>query len=131
MGGMTFLILLVVFLAVVNRGRRRWYRGWDSAGQHFPSHGGPPWTQPQVSTPRRADLESYVDSLESRVAQLEERLDFTERLLTGSKGPVNWKTQPASSASDDLPQGHIDFVRMEDITPTREEGQITHVRRDE
>jgi hypothetical protein len=31
------------------------------------------------------DQQAYVDSLESRIAQLEERLDFTERLLSGRR----------------------------------------------
>ena len=30
---------------------------------------------------RRDDREEYIDSLESRLTELEERLDFTERLL--------------------------------------------------
>jgi hypothetical protein len=30
-----------------------------------------------------ADQRSYIDALETRVAELEERLDFTERLLAG------------------------------------------------
>jgi hypothetical protein len=29
------------------------------------------------------DRDDYIDSLETRVSQLEERLDFTERLLAG------------------------------------------------
>jgi hypothetical protein len=107
---MTFLILLVAFFVAVNHRRRRWNRGWGEGSRHFPPQGGPPWTRQQVSTPERADLESYVDSLESRVAQLEERLDFTERLLTGSKGPVDWRAEAASRekaglAEDDEPRG--------------------------
>ena len=31
----------------------------------------------------RTDRDDYIDSLETRVSQLEERLDFTERLLEG------------------------------------------------
>lgn len=30
---------------------------------------------------RREDQQAYIDALESRVSDLEERLDFTERLL--------------------------------------------------
>jgi hypothetical protein len=30
---------------------------------------------------RRDDRDDYIDSLESRLSELEERLDFTERLL--------------------------------------------------
>ncbi|HEX2610483.1 MAG TPA: hypothetical protein VHK68_05680 [Gemmatimonadales bacterium] len=31
----------------------------------------------------RTDRDDYIDSLETRLSQLEERLDFTERLLEG------------------------------------------------
>ena len=31
--------------------------------------------------------QAYIDSLETRIAQLEERLDFTERLLEGRREP--------------------------------------------
>jgi hypothetical protein len=34
------------------------------------------------------DQQSYIDSLETRVAELEERLDFTERLVAGRQGSV-------------------------------------------
>jgi len=33
------------------------------------------------SSPRPGDRQEYIDSLESRISELEERLDFTERLL--------------------------------------------------
>jgi len=32
---------------------------------------------------RRDDRQEYIESLESRLSELEERLDFTERLLAG------------------------------------------------
>jgi hypothetical protein len=112
---MTFLILLVAFLVVANGRRRRWRRGWGEGPHHFSAHGGQPWSRQQVSTPQRADLESYVDSLETRIAQLEERLDFTERLVSGRKDPLDRKTTPVSSESADPPM----------------EGYITRIRRDE
>lgn len=34
------------------------------------------------------DQQPYIDALETRVAELEERLDFTERLLAGRQEPV-------------------------------------------
>jgi len=37
---------------------------------------------------RIEDQATTVDALESRVAQLEERLDFTERLLAGRSTPA-------------------------------------------
>jgi len=53
--------------------RRRWYG----------RHGQPPWTDgPDL----RREIETQrgtIERLESTVGQLEERLDFTERLLAG------------------------------------------------
>jgi hypothetical protein len=110
MFSITFLVLLVAFFAVVSRGRRRWPRWWEYGPHQVPTRGGHPWGPQQVAAPTRADLEAYVDSLESRIAQLEERLDFTERLVTGSKGPVDWNAQPVSrelpaSKPSDEPRG--------------------------
>jgi hypothetical protein len=34
------------------------------------------------------DQQPYIDALESRVAELEERLDFTERLVAGKRESV-------------------------------------------
>jgi hypothetical protein len=34
---------------------------------------------------RTDEQQAYIDSLESRVAELEERLDFTERLIAGGR----------------------------------------------
>ena len=41
----------------------------------------------EVTTRTRRDSgrQEYIDSLETRVTELEERLDFTERLLAGKK----------------------------------------------
>jgi hypothetical protein len=61
-----FWLLPFFFFAMLMR-RRRWERWHDRQ-------------------PRDGELEaqrSTVDALETRVAQLEERLDFTERLLAG------------------------------------------------
>jgi hypothetical protein len=115
MSTMTFVILLVAFFVIVKQRRNRWYRGWGPGPHHFPPQDGQPWTRRQVSTPQRADLESYVDSLETRIAQLEERLDFTERLVSGRKDPLDRKAQPISSETEDPPM----------------EGYITRIRRDE
>src|SRR5688500_1894829 len=104
MGSLTILIMLVVFFAVVNRGGRRWKR-WGYGPNQFPMQGGNRWAPQNVAAPPRAELESYGESLESRIAQLEERLDFTERLLTGSKDRVDWKAQPVSRETDDASEG--------------------------
>jgi hypothetical protein len=61
-----FWLLPFFFFAMVTR-RRRWKRWHDRPA-------------------RDGELEaqrSTIDALETRVAQLEERLDFTERLLAG------------------------------------------------
>jgi hypothetical protein len=36
----------------------------------------------------RDDQQSYIDALETRVAELENRLDFTERLVAGKRESV-------------------------------------------
>jgi hypothetical protein len=36
-------------------------------------------------SPRVGDRQEYIDSLESRISELEERLDFTERLLANRR----------------------------------------------
>ncbi len=57
--------------------------GWYDSGEFY--------------TPRRArklvrevqgEQQQYIESLESRVSELEERLDFTERLLAERREPV-------------------------------------------
>ena len=35
------------------------------------------------------DHQSYIEALETRVSELEERLDFTERLLAARRDPVS------------------------------------------
>lgn len=69
--GMIFW-LLPLFIALMILRRRRWER-WSPA------------------PPRDRELEeqrAYLESLESRVLQLEERLDFTERLLATRANPT-------------------------------------------
>ena|GEM_PF-1369423 len=80
--GMLFWILVLWFvyrawrrsercLAVGPRGN---WTGW------YP---GDRYTMRDLPTSRmpREDRQDYIDSLESRISELEERLDFTERLL--------------------------------------------------
>jgi hypothetical protein len=74
---MFWLVPLLFFLFATRR--RRWSR----------------WSPPDRRDvglemgKRLEDQASIVDALESRVVQLEERLDFTERLLAGRSGASN------------------------------------------
>jgi hypothetical protein len=56
-------------------GPRGYWPGWYQRERY-----GPP--EIQRTTPRDS-RDEYIDSLETRLSQLEERLDFTERLLAG------------------------------------------------
>jgi len=80
--GMMFWILVLWFVyrawrrseryvAVVPRGSWTGYYGERYAMRDLPS----PPARPEVR-------QDYIDSLESRISELEERLDFTERLLS-------------------------------------------------
>ena len=55
---------------------RGWYRKADHGQYRAPN--------PRPQTAQRDD--DYIDSLETRLSQLEERLDFTERLLESRGG---------------------------------------------
>jgi hypothetical protein len=67
-----WLVPLILFLVITRR--RRWER-WAAAGAA------------RERGPAGRDVQqAYIDALESRVTQLEERLDFTERLLAGRNG---------------------------------------------
>jgi hypothetical protein len=68
--------LVLIGLFVFARGRRR---RWERWGRMDPRYFGHPWGErPSLQSPER---DAYVEQLETRVARLEERLDFTERLL--------------------------------------------------
>jgi hypothetical protein len=62
-----FWMFLIAFL-VLGRGRRRWHRT------------APPWERDYRSE-GRVQREDDLQLLEVRLARLEERLDFTEKLL--------------------------------------------------
>lgn len=73
---------------------RRWHRwrvvgpGWYGAHRRRWDSGewsGPRRRDPAAREPRAQSDEQqpYIDALETRVSELEERLDFTERLLAG------------------------------------------------
>jgi hypothetical protein len=93
-GWMFWLVPLLLVAAVMRR--RRWER-WAMMGPRgYGPYGGwsGPWQQPrwrekQAAAPREEQdqQQAYIETLESRIAQLEERLDFTERLLEGRREP--------------------------------------------
>jgi hypothetical protein len=81
---MSLAFWVVVFaLFMVGRRRSRWER-W---GRMDPRYMGPgpwgqgPWGQQRGTELPSPDRDAYVEQLETRVARLEERLDFTEKLL--------------------------------------------------
>lgn len=80
MWGFAWMFWLVpLFLFMMFMRHRRWER-WAMM------HGGP--DRHRRGTGGDSDLEaqrSSVDALESRISQLEERLDFTERLVSGRR----------------------------------------------
>jgi hypothetical protein len=91
-GWMFWVVPLLIFASIMRR--RRWER-WAMMG---PRGYGPygwwgPWQPPrwrqQPAAPRadQDQQQAYIESLETRIAQLEERLDFTERLLEGRREP--------------------------------------------
>ena len=47
----------------------------------------------QIRTRGAESRDSYIESLETRLSDLEERLDFTERLLEGKRGGGEAVTQ--------------------------------------
>lgn len=78
--GMMFWLMPLLFFAMASR-RRRWER-WAMTG---------PGRSPGDTPVLRRQLEeqqSYIESLEGRIARLEEGLDFAERLLA-ERGPAS------------------------------------------
>ena len=75
-----FWLVPLFFFYLATR-RRRWNRWAGPAGP------GRREVPPDVGK-RLENQAMTVDALESRVAQLEERLDFTERLLAGRSTPA-------------------------------------------
>jgi hypothetical protein len=72
---------LVFWLAVAwlaFRAFRRWQRCATAGPRGYGSEIG--WSSGEWSQPREENR-SYIDALETRVTELEERLDFTERML--------------------------------------------------
>ena len=98
MWGFFWLFWMVALLYfALGRRRRRWRR-WAMMGPGGFGPDGACWVRGRGDWAgslssgdgpefRRGvdEQQAYVDSLESRIAQLEERLDFTERLLSGRR----------------------------------------------
>jgi hypothetical protein len=82
--GMVFWIVVLWFALRAWRrsdhcvavGPRGYWPGWYRRDRY---------NVPETPAPRGRcdDQDEYIDSLETRVSELEERLDFTERLLAG------------------------------------------------
>ena len=70
--GLLFWIAVFVLLARACGWRRRWHR-YDHVGDRR----------------RSAEQDGVIDALETRVYDLEERLDFTERLLQSRSAPMS------------------------------------------
>lgn len=60
--------------------------GWYDSGEFYNSRGG---EIRRSARDNAGDQQSYIEALETRVSQLEERLDFTERLLTERREPAS------------------------------------------
>ena len=66
--------------------------GWYDSGEFYGSRGR------EVKKHRRdvaGDQQQYIEALETRVSELEERLDFTERLLAERREPVSGSGLPS------------------------------------
>jgi hypothetical protein len=74
--GMLFWIVLI-WLAV------RAFRSWNGCGAERRRY-----ANRFEERDSAEDQRAYIESLESRVAELEERLDFTERLVAGRSEAV-------------------------------------------
>ncbi len=80
MWGFAWMFWMVpLFFYLMFMRRRRWDRWQMRQGGYGPTREGP-GTQRELDGQR-----SYIDALETRVSQLEERLDFTERLVSGRR----------------------------------------------
>ncbi len=99
--GMLFWLAILWFAFRAIRRRERWVmmgpRGyapwWYMRDRYDRSR--------EIDPPRRQerdDQQSYIDSLETRVSELEERLDFTERLLANRQDPGTSSEETPSPA---------------------------------
>src|SRR3954469_4390860 len=88
--GMVFWLIVLWFVFRAIRRRERWAAMGPWAYGPYGWHPRP-WEarSRQIESPegkaKRGDQQEYIDALETRVSELEERLDFTERLVAGRK----------------------------------------------
>jgi hypothetical protein len=97
MGFFGFVFWMVVILMVIKFWHRREGRrmvgprgyapnsGWYDSGEFYLARGREARNRRDTAN----DQQQYVESLESRVSELEERLDFTERLLAERRESVS------------------------------------------
>jgi hypothetical protein len=88
MGFFGFVFWMVVIWMIIRHMQRREGRrmvdvtgGWYDSGEFYS-----PRKARKHARKALGDQTQYIESLESRVSELEERLDFTERLLAGNRG---------------------------------------------
>jgi hypothetical protein len=83
--GMLFWLAILWFAFRAMRRRERWAmmgpRGYAPGWYSREPYDRYRETERAPRREARDDQQSYIDSLETRVSELEERLDFTERLL--------------------------------------------------
>jgi hypothetical protein len=71
--------------------------GWYDSGEFYHSRG----REVRRSGPDNAgDQRPYIEALETRVSELEERLDFTERLLAERREPVGGEAGKRGSGDE-------------------------------
>jgi hypothetical protein len=87
MGFFGFVFWMVVIWMIVRHIQRREGRrmvgvtnGWYDSGEFYN-----PRKARKQARKAMGDQQQYIESLETRVSELEERLDFTERLLAGGQ----------------------------------------------
>lgn len=92
--GLVFWLMLPLFFIAIALRRWRWRRWAMVEGGPYAPYlwGNPSWYghraperwRPDHSAPEEIERQrAHIDALENKLAELEERLDFTERLLEG------------------------------------------------
>ncbi|MGE0554736.1 MAG: hypothetical protein AB7R55_15010 [Gemmatimonadales bacterium] len=98
---MSTALLVLVFIFIVAPAMRWGFRGgehggWDEWGRHRRTRSGARTRDLEVALEERDGL---IAALESRVAELENRLDFTERVLaTRANGDALLVSNPRGTA---------------------------------